>query len=93
MLEPNQQFIKDIINTLGWVSRLQPELVDEFVTYWSIRKSPHATAVNKIEEIKNKNANDWLHLIESNHKFRNVYGEDKALELINVIEEKSFFVN
>ena len=90
MYELNQQFVKDIKNTLSWVSRLQPELLDEFVTYWSIRKSPHAVAVNKIEEIKSKSNNDWLHLIGSNHKFRNIYGEDKAVELINVIEEKSF---
>ncbi len=90
MYEPNQQFVKDIKNELHWVSRLQPELVDDFVTYWSIRKSPHAVAVNKIEEIKSKSNSEWLHLIESNHKFRNTYGEDKAVELISVIEEKSF---
>ena len=81
MSEPNQQFVKDI------------KLVDDFVTYWSIRKSPHAVAVNKIEEIKSKSNNDWLHLIESNHKFRNTYGEDKAVELISVIEEKSLKSN
>ena len=65
------------------------DLVKDFVTYWSIRKAPHAVASNKIEEIKNKSKNDWLHLIESNHKFRNIYGEEKAVELIGVIEEKA----
>lgn len=65
------------------------ELVNDFMTYWTIRKSPHAIAANKIEEIKNKNENDWLRLIESNHKFRNTYGEEMALELISAIEEKT----
>lgn len=66
-----------------------PELVKDFVSYWTIRKSDLAFGNNLTKQIKNLNQNSWINLIESNHKFRNTYGEELADKLINMIEERN----
>lgn len=85
----NLNLFKEIENTLDWVKRLEPDLLKDFVTYWSIRKSPYSTATSLIDNIKSESPNSWINIIESNHKFRVQYGEDKANELISIIELKS----
>ncbi len=95
MMGSNENFvsINELTNVLGWVEKLEPDLLNDFITYWSIRKSPSFVACNLIESIKERSASSWITLIESNHKFRDAYGEEKANELIEVIESsklKSF---
>ncbi len=88
MIESNENFvsINELSNVLSWIEKLEPDLLKDFITYWSIRKSPHFVAYNLIESIKDRSASSWISLIESNHKFRDAYGEEKANELIDVIE-------
>lgn len=85
----NLNLVKEIENIFGWIKRLEPNLLKDFVTYWSIRKSPSSTATNLIQNIKSEGSNSWINIIESNHKFRVQYGEDMANELVNIIELKS----
>ena len=85
-LDKNLISIDELATTMGWVRRLEPTLLKDFVTYWSIRKSPNFIAFSLIEEIKGKNPGDWIHLIEANQKFRDTYGEEKANELVEIIE-------
>lgn len=84
----NSDFYKDIENVVGWIRRLEPTLAKDFVTYWSIRKSPSYIAKNIIEGMKDSSSNEWINLIESNHKFRDTYGEEKADELVSIIENR-----
>ncbi|MBI3590845.1 MAG: hypothetical protein HY094_05640 [Candidatus Melainabacteria bacterium] len=86
----NLQQVKDLENIADWVKRIEPELLSNFVRYWSIRKSLPSIASALINEIKTAgSSNDWLSLIESNHKFRELYGEEKADELVDIIEKNS----
>ena len=77
---------KESISVLDWVKRIEPKLLDDFVKYWSIRKTPFFLASSLIDEIKTTDSNAWIRLIKSNHQFRAEYGEEKANELINIIE-------
>ena len=65
----------------------EPELLRCFVTYWSIRKSDSLDTAGYVNEIKTLHPEQWLSLIESNHKFRNLYGEDAAYKIIKHIED------
>lgn len=85
----NLNLVKEIENVFDWVKRLEPNLLKDFVTYWSIRKSPSSTATSLIRNIKSESSNSWINIIESNHKFRVQYGEAMANELVNIIELKS----
>ena len=69
------------------IEGLEPELLKNFMTYWLMRKTSSIKSVGALKEIKNSNTAQWLNLIESNHKFRNLYGEDIANALVELIEE------
>ena len=79
--------VKDLEKMAAWVKRLEPELLNNFIRYWTIRKSSPPVASSLIREIKNIGSHEWINLIESNHKFRTLYGEDTAKKIIEVIEE------
>ena len=66
---------------------VEVELLNDFITYWRARQSPHFHSAMLIEERKYRDSNNWLKLIEANHKFRQLYGEELAQSLIKVIEE------
>lgn len=85
--EYNLESVPDLSNVLGWVKRLEPGLLNSFVQYWSIRKSPSSIANKFIERLKTLDLRSWINLIESNHKFREAYGEETAKELIEIIEK------
>lgn len=87
----NIKIIKELEASLEWVKKLEPTLFIEFVTYWSIRKSPTFMANELIGEIASQGSSEWIKFIESNHKFRTAYGDEAANELINVIESKRVF--
>lgn len=76
------------IKTLIGESVFEPEIFRSFVTYWSMRKSDSLNTNSHINEIKSNSPEKWLTLIESNHKFRNLYGEKIAQDLIKVIQAK-----
>lgn len=81
-------YCKELKDKFGWLNELEPDLFHEFITYWSIRKSPTQVANSMIEEITSMDFNNWIKLIESNHKFRTTYGDEVARELISIIESK-----
>ena len=70
------------------IEGFEPELFRNFITYWLIRKSISLDSTNNLNEIKTSNPSTWLNLIESNHKFRSLYGEETAKSLIEMMEEK-----
>lgn len=78
---------KELQKLLPDFEEFEPELFRNFITYWLIRKSNSLDSPNTLKEIKATNPTAWLNLIESNHKFRNLYGEDTANTLIKVIKE------
>ena len=84
-LDFNNEEWKNITNLL---KEIQPDLLRDFITYWSTRKLDPATTNNLLKEIRTSNSDLWLNLIESNQKFRNLYGEEKANEVIKIIEKK-----
>ena len=78
---------KELKKLLPEFEDFEPELFRNFITYWLMRKSNSLNSINTLKEIKNSNPNIWLNLIESNHKFKSLYGEDIASTLIKMIEE------
>lgn len=68
---------------------MDPDLLRNFVTYWWVRKSHPFLSTFELKEIKDTLSNIWLKLIESNHKFRERYGDEKAIEIISLIEKNS----
>ena len=70
-----------------WQENIEPELLNNFITYWSLRKSNFLTSDNTIKQMKTTKSGAWFNLIEANHKFRELYGDDLANELIKTIEE------
>ncbi len=79
---------KQIQRLLPGVSlKFEPELFRNFISYWLIRKSISLDSKNNLNEMKTSNPSAWLNLIESNHKFRSLYGEDVASTLIRTIIE------
>ena len=69
------------------IEEFEPELFRNFITYWLMRKSGSLNLTNNLNEMKNSNTTIWLRLIESNHKFKTLYGEETARALIGIIEE------
>lgn len=90
-LDKNLISIDELSNLLSWVKKLEPILLKDFITYWSIRKSPNFVASSLIKEIKARSPNSWIAIIESNHKFRDAYGEEKANELVEIITTSFLF--
>lgn len=81
--EDNQEIINEVLKLLKDNKELKEELLKDFVTYWTIKKSPSIMQTNMMERLE---PNDWLNLIASNHKFREIYGDNLAKELIKIIE-------
>lgn len=82
------QKLPEVIELLsGAMGKFEPELLKSFVTYWVVRKMHPSISATELNELKKSLSSVWIKLIESNHKFRELYGEDKANELINKIEE------
>ena len=77
-------------NSNGFIEKMQnkadPQLFKNFVVYWAIRKSNPFLSANVVMQLKNSYSKVWIKLIEANHKFRTVYGEETAEELIKIIE-------
>ena len=69
------------------MGNLEPELLNNFTRYWSLRKSNPFIADNVVKQLKNNESSTWFSLIESNHKFRATYGEEIANELIRSIKD------
>ena len=67
---------------------IEPELLNDFLTYWLVRKSNAFLSAVEMQQIKESLSNVWLKLIESNQKFRTKYGENKAEEIINLIKKR-----
>ena len=78
---------KELQKLLPDIEEFEPELFRNFITYWLMRKLNSFDSTNPLKEIRNLNPNIWLSLIESNHKFKSLYGEDVANTLIGIIEE------
>ena len=75
--------LKELVPNLDFESGI----FRSFVAYWSLRNSGSLGISNHLNEIKNSNPEEWLSLIESNHKFRTLYGEETARVLIKIIEK------
>ena len=75
---------KRIFSKIG--EGLETELFNNFLAYWIMRKSNKIDALSSINDLKTTNPSQWLKLIESNHKFRNRYGEETAEKIIKIIE-------
>ena len=71
------------------IEGFEPELFRNFITYWLMRKSNSLNSTNTLKEIKVSNPTEWLGLIQANHKFKSLYGEDIAKTLIELIEEEN----
>ena len=54
-----------------------------------MRKSNSLNSTNTLKEIKASNPTEWLGLIQANHKFKSLYGENIAKTLIGMIEEEN----
>ena len=78
---------KELQKLLPELEDFEPELFRNFITYWLMRKSNSLDSTGTLKEIKNSNPSLWLNLIESNHKFRSLYGENIASTLIKMIKE------
>ncbi len=76
-----------LINLLPDTSKFEPELFRNFLTYWIMRKSGSINSAGTLKEMKNSNPSQWFNLIESNHKFRNLYGEETATTIIELIQK------
>ncbi len=70
------------------IEEFEPELFRNFITYWLIRKSKSLNSATALKEIKSSNLAGWLNIIESNHKFKSLYGEETAKKLIEMLEEE-----
>ena len=69
------------------MDNLEPELLTNFIKYWSLRKSNPFITDNVVKQLKQSESSKWFSLIESNHKFRALYGEDIANELVRSINK------
>ena len=78
---------KELQKLLKHTKEFEPEVFRSFITYWLIRKSNSLDYINTLKTIKISNPNVWLSLIQSNHKFRTLYGEETADVLIGLIEK------
>ncbi|GEM_PF-2822007 len=88
----DQQFSHDVKKIIGKISDLKEEgTLRDFVTYWLIRKFDPFNADNLIKQMTE--SNNWLSIIESNSKFRVMYGEKTANEIIKIIEEDQCIVS
>lgn len=74
-------------NHITYCGKIVPsEVLTNFLAYWSIRKSEPFVAARTIRNIKIQKPERWFELIESNHKFREIYGEEIAEEVIKIIQ-------
>ena len=89
----NHTEIKDnLVSFINGAKNLEPALLRNFVTYWSIRKLYPLIPSNSLQQIKSSHTNLWINLVRSNHRFRAKYGEETANELIRIINENRGFV-
>lgn len=65
------------------LGNIEPEIFRDFIAYWRVRKNFSS------EEFQNLKPSQLINLIESNHKFRELYGEEIASELVKIIEIKN----
>ena len=78
---------KELQKILPDSEKFEPELFRNFITYWLMRKSNSLDSINTLKEIRDSNPNEWLSLIKANHEFKNLYGEEVASTLIQMIKE------
>ena len=78
---------KELKKLLPDIEKFEPALFRNFMTYWIMRKSSSFNTINTLKGIKTSNPNIWLSLIQANHKFKSLYGEEAAKTLIELIEE------
>lgn len=91
-INKNLKVNEGLNNVVKLAGLVNSELFKNFITYWSIKKSPSSIATQLIQEMKDKDSTFWLSLIQSNHEFRDEFGDELAEELINNIEENSLKV-
>lgn len=80
---------KELKNLIPDIEDFEPMLFKNFIAYWIIRKSNSLKAKSTLTEFRNSNPHEWLNLIESNQKFRSLYGENTADILIKLVEESN----
>ena len=79
--------VKEILKELfSEIEGIEPELFKNFTTYWSLRKSISLNSTDSIRRIKDLEPTKWIDIIQSNHKFREAFGEEAAIKLIVEIE-------
>lgn len=81
----NQKLSQEIEKIMNKVSNLEKDTLRNFVTYWLVRKADPFNADTIIRQMTK--SDNWLNIIESNNKFRVMYGEKTANEIIKMIEE------
>ncbi len=69
------------------IDQFDPVLFSNFLTYWIIRKSASITSAHTVKELRSSNLSNWIDIIESNHRFKALYGEETANVIISLIEE------
>lgn len=91
-INKNRKVNEGLNNVVKLAGLVNSELFKNFVAYWSIKKAPSSIATQLIQEIKDSDSTFWLTLIQSNHEFRDEFGDALAEELIKNIEENSLNV-
>ena len=92
MLTKTENLKENLEAFIKGAKNLEPELLRNFVTYWSIRKLYALIPSSSLQQIKNTHSTMWIHLVKSNHKFKAKYGEETANELIKLINGIRGFV-
>ncbi len=82
----NQSLLNDVGKIMSKVDNFDKDILKNFVTYWLIRKADPFSSDNIIKEMTS--SGDWIDIIESNNKFRVMYGEEIASRIIKIIEEE-----
>lgn len=83
----NTKMQEKLVNLIPDKDGFDYKLLEQFITYWWVRKSNSFLSKLELNEIKQSLSDNWLELIESNHKFREKYGEEKASKIIKLVEE------
>ena len=83
----NQTFKDELVNLIPGGQLLEKDLLKDFVTYWWVRKSHPFLSAFEMDEVKKSLSSTWLTLIESNQKFRDKYGEEKAKTIVMIVEK------
>ncbi|MBI1858513.1 MAG: hypothetical protein HYR97_05305 [Candidatus Melainabacteria bacterium] len=83
----NKNIQEELLNLVPDKDSLDKGLLKNFITYWWVRKSYPFLSSFELKQIKNSLSSTWINLIESNHKFRVQYGDQKAKEIIKLVED------